>query len=115
MDKLDKNVQRLNTFAKRIKIYDWLCDIKADIVFLQETHFIQKNEYKYNARWFGESCLCFSYSSFSSGVLILFRKKIQVEILYKHTSIDGRKQLIIMKIDHDIITLVNMHQIMKIV
>ena len=26
----------LNTFEKRITIYDWLCDIKADIVFFKK-------------------------------------------------------------------------------
>ena len=97
MDKLDVisvNVRGLNTFEKRVKIFDWLCDIKADIVFLKETHFIQKNEYKYNARWFGESYHCFSDSSFSRRVSILFRKNLQVEILNIHKSIDGRKLLI---------------------
>ena len=112
MDKLDilsVNVRGLNTTEKRNKIYDWLCDIKTDIVFLQETHFIEKNEYRYNARWFGDSYHCFSDSSFSRGVSILFRKNLPLEVLNVHKSLDGRKILLNIKIDNDIITLVNIY------
>ena len=62
MDKLEVisvNVRWLNNEEKRIKVYDWLCDTKVHIIFLQETHFVEKNEYKYNARWFGKSFHCF--------------------------------------------------------
>ena len=67
------------------------------------------NAYKYNARWFGESFHCFSDSSFSRGVSVLFRKNLPVEILNVHKTIDGRKILIKIKIDNDIITLVNVY------
>ena len=36
MDKLEVisvNVRGLNTVEKRIKVYDWLCDTKVDIIF----------------------------------------------------------------------------------
>ena len=112
MDKLDivsVNVRGLNTIEKRNKIYDWLCDIRTDIVFLQETHFIEKNEHRYNARWFGNSYHCYSDSSFSRGVSILFRKNLPVEILNVHKSLDGRKLLINIKLENDTITLVNIY------
>ena len=35
------NVRGLNSDEKRIKIYEWL-KISIDIIFLQETHFIEK-------------------------------------------------------------------------
>ena len=109
MDKLDivsVNVRGLNTIEERNKIYDWLCDIRTDIVFLQETHFMEKNEHRYNARWFGNSYHCYSDSSFSRGVF-LFRKNLPVEILNVHKSLDGRKLLINIKLENDTITLVN--------
>ena len=109
LEVLSVNVRGLNTYEKRVKVFDWLCDIKTDIIFLQETHFIEKNEYKYNARWFGESYHCFSDSSFSRGVSILFRKNLPVDIINVHKSVDGRKLLINVKIDQNIITLVNIY------
>ena len=44
------NVRGLNSDEKRIKIYEWLKDINIDIIFLQETHFIEKYQFKYDAR-----------------------------------------------------------------
>ena len=41
------NVRGLNSDEKRIKIYEWLKDISIDIIFLQETHFIEKYQFKY--------------------------------------------------------------------
>ena len=38
------NVRGLNTTEKRTKIYDWLRDTMVDVVFLQETHFVEKYE-----------------------------------------------------------------------
>ena len=55
MEKLEiisVNVRGLNCVEKRTKLYDWLRDIKVDIIFLQETHYIEKNELRYNSRWF---------------------------------------------------------------
>lgn len=41
---LSVNVRGLNTDEKRKKCYAWLNELKTDIIFLQETHFIEKNE-----------------------------------------------------------------------
>ena len=38
------NVSGLNTPEKRGKIYSWLSDCNEDIILVQETHFIEKNE-----------------------------------------------------------------------
>ena len=66
MEKLEVisvNAKGLNSIEKRTKLYDWLRDIKVDIVFLQETHYVKKNELKYNNRWFGKSIHNFSNSA----------------------------------------------------
>lgn len=39
---LSVNVRGLNTDEKRKKCYAWLNELKTDIIFLQETHFIEK-------------------------------------------------------------------------
>ena len=61
MDKfeiLTVNARGLNSDEKRTKLYAWLHDIQTDIIFVQETHFIEKDVLKYDARWLGKSyCL----------------------------------------------------------
>ena len=40
------NVRGFNCVEKRTTPYDWLTNAKVDIMFLQETHYIEKNELK---------------------------------------------------------------------
>ena len=103
------NCRGLNTDEKRLKVYTWLNDSEDDIIFLQETHYIKDNEFKYNARWNGKSYHCFSDSVFSRGVSILFRKGIIFDALSTHKSSDGRKLLLNISIDDHPITLVNVY------
>ena len=37
------NARGLNSKEKREKFYNWISDSKFDVIFLQETHFIEKN------------------------------------------------------------------------
>ena len=112
MDKLkciSVNVRGLNTDEKRIKLYSWLNDINIDIAFLQETHYCVKNEVKINSRWFGKSIHCYTDSSYSRGVSVLFKKDLPIEILDTHRSIDGRKILVNVKLNDNIFSLVNVY------
>ena len=112
MDKLELvsvNVRGLKTYEKRVNIYDWLTAIKVDIVLLQETHYAEKNELKYNSSWFGKSYHCYSDSSFSRGVSILIRKDLHVNVINTHMSIDGRNILLNLKIEDNIVTIVNVY------
>ena len=112
MEKLEiisVNVRGLNCVEKRTKLYDWLRDIKVDIIFLQETHYIEKNELRYNSRWFGNSIHNFSDSVYSRGVSILFIKDMNVEIINIHKSADARKLLVNVKYEGNIFTLVNVY------
>ena len=103
------NVRGLNTYEKRIKVYDWLNDSQIDIAILQETHYVEKNVSKYDARWFGKSVHSFSDSTFSRGVSVLIRKDLDIEILNSHSSVDGRKLLLNVKFDNNICTIVNIY------
>lgn len=69
------NARGLNLKEKREKLYSWISDTNIDICFLQETHYIEKNEFQYNCNWSGKSIHAFSDSNFSRGVSILFKKK----------------------------------------
>ena len=65
---LSANVRGLNTDEKRRKIYSWLHESKIDIAFLQETHFIQKFETKYNTGWKGQPFFIRTATRFLVGV-----------------------------------------------
>ena len=103
------NARGLNTKEKRIKFYSWLKDSKIDIAFLQETHYIKKNENLYNCFWFGKSIHCFSDSSHSRGVSVLLKDGLDIEILDVHISNDGRKLLFNAKCHSTEITFVNIY------
>lgn len=112
MDKfeiLTVNARGLNSDEKRTKLYAWLHDIQTDIIFVQETHYIEKDVLKYDARWLGKSYHCFSDSKFSRGVSILFKKELDVELIEKHGSIDGRRLFLKVKINGIELTLVNVY------
>ena len=101
------NARGLNSIEKRTKLYDWLRYIKVDIVFLQETHYVEKNELKYNSRWFGKSI--HNFSAYSRGVTILFRKDLNFDIINIHKSADGRKFLINATYEQNIFSFVNIY------
>lgn len=103
------NVRGLNSDEKRQKLYEWLKLSQCDVILLQETHFINKHELKYNAGWQGKIFHSFSDSSHSKGVSILFQKNLSVEILNVKKSIDGRKILLNVEFDNEIFTIVNIY------
>ena len=62
------NCRGLNSTEKRTKFYTWINDITCDVIFIQETHYIEKNLLYYDARWRGKSLHCFSDSLYSRGL-----------------------------------------------
>ena len=82
---LSLNARGLNDYSKRQTLYDWLRDINCHIIFLQETHYVTDKENIYNARWQGSNYHCFSTSTHSRGVSILFLKNLHftVHSVYK--------------------------------
>jgi exonuclease III len=54
------NARGLNTYKKRVILFDWLNDTNIDIICLQKTHFIENQKYFCDSRWFGKKFHCFS-------------------------------------------------------
>ena len=81
---LSLNVRGLNTYKKRVTLFDWLKNAELDIILLQETHFVKEQESYYNSRWFGEKYHCFSDSVHSRGVSVLFRQNLNLEVINAH-------------------------------
>ena len=112
MEKLEfilVNVRGLNTPEKRRKIYSWLSDSNVDIILVQETHFIEKNELQYNLNWKGKAFHAYSDSTFSRGVSILFNEKLNAKVMNVKRSIDGRKILINLEINKNVFTIINVY------
>ena len=106
---LSLNVRGLNTYKKRVTLFDWLKNAELDIILLQETHFVKEQESYYNSRWFGEKYHCFSDSVHSRGVSVLFMQNLNLEVINAHRSQDGRKILINVKYLDKTLTLVNVY------
>ena len=106
---LSLNARGLNDYSKRQTLYDWLRDINCNIVFLQETHYVTDKENIYNARWQGSNYHCFSTSTHSGGVSILFQKNLHFTVHSVYKLDDGRILLINMEYEQNVITLVNIY------
>lgn len=73
---------------------------------LQETHFLEKYESKYNLNWKGKSFHAFSDSTFSKGVS---KEKLNTKITNVRKSNDGRRILINLELDGNVFTIVNIY------
>ena len=97
------------SMKKEKKIYNWLLEYKFDIILLQETHFIQKYEEKYNFDWKGNSFHAFSDSVHSRGVSILIKNGLDLKILNVNKSNDGRKIIMNIVLNDRTFTIVNVY------
>ena len=88
------NVRGL-TCRKKKSLFFFKCleQNNFDVVLLQETHYVEMFKEKYYSIWNGISIHNFSDSAYSRGVSVLFRKEIDVNIIYVHRSNDARKRL----------------------
>lgn len=106
---LSVNVKGLNFDEKRQQLYEWPKLSQCDVILLQGTHFIEKNELKYNVGWHWKNFHSFSDSLHNKGVSVLFRKNLTVEILNVKISNDGRKILLNVEFDSEVFTIVNIY------
>ena len=103
------NIRGLNSDEKRNKLYEWLKIIKCDIAFIQETHFIECKKDIYKRNWDGIIANGYSDSQFSRGVSILFKETLDVKIIDKHASNDGRIIVLNVMIQEKYITYINVY------
>lgn len=72
---------------------------RDDIIFLQETHFVDKKQSIHDLRWHGSAVHNFSESSHSKGVSIFFHKNFAFKTLNLHKFADSR--ILLMNIVHE--------------
>lgn len=72
-------------------------------------YFIEKYEFKYNIRWFGNLIYNFFDLLFSRGILILFKKNIEIEIFDIYKLNDGRIFFLNYIFDDKIFLIINVY------
>ncbi len=81
---------------------------RVNVVFLQETHSNDENEIEWNRWWEGNLVLSHGTNN-SAGVAILFKKGLNVDILYTEEIEKGRVLLVKIKYGKHVFVLVNVY------
>ena len=103
---LSLNVRGLRDFTKRSNLFYWLKQKKFDFCLLQETYWTNEMSSKLQKEWEGDMFLSFG-SHHSRGTAILLKDKHTV--LGVHKSEDSRIILINIKIEDQILTIINIY------
>ena len=106
------NVRGLKCKEKRTVIAQWFQDNKIDVLMLQETFCSKKFKSKFNREWrlISEKIKhCYTDSNHSRGVTIIFRKGLNVKMISKFRSNDGRKLLLNCSIGQNKYSFVNIY------
>ena len=77
---LSQNVRGLGQEFKRRKVFNWLHNSNASIIFLQETHSTSNDERVWKTEWGGPNVVFAHGESNARGVCILFKNNVTVEI-----------------------------------
>lgn len=93
------NVNGLANEKKRRKIFNYLHDHKFDLIFMQETHSIERTEKVWISEW--GSKIIFSYGSSSArGVALLISRKMKCDIQKIVQDPEGRFLLVEITLDN---------------
>ena len=103
------NVRGLGNNKKRVSVFRWLKNQKADIVFLQECHKTEETEHLFKREWNGQAVFSHGTSQ-SRGVAILMQNNLDVIVkdeIYK--SPNGRLLILDVSIKDSNFKLVNLY------
>lgn len=102
------NIRGLGHAVKRGKVFAHLKSLKADIMFLQETHIKPTQQRRLRANWISQLYHA-PFSSKSRGVAILFRKNIPFQLASAITDPNGRYIMITGNINSFPVTFLNVY------
>ena len=105
---LSYNVRGLGDSGKRHEVFHYLHLKKADVVFMQDTHGIDKTTKIWSAEW-GTKIWSDNYTSEARGVSILFSKQLQVIVHNVETSGEGRFIIIYATLNKKKVLLMNLY------
>ena len=105
---LSINCRGLAQQHKRRDVLNYLNKSSADIIFLQETHLTQ-----HTIQYFNTLCLGKCYHSYktsnSRGTTIILRPSLSFDIISEHSSNDGNLVMVVIKVNNNILTLMNVY------
>ena len=101
-------MQGLRDKVKRVKVFRYIRSLEADIVFLQEVHCTKNNHKIFKNEW-GGRCLFSDGESNARGVVTMFRRDLDVEIVKVVKDNDGRRLDLTAKFDHQTLRLINLY------
>ena len=99
-EKLDKvtvlsaNCRGLKDKSKRFDVLNYLKDMEADIIFLQDTHLTEQDVSKVKMMWDCDFLLHGIHNN-ARGVAIFFSNKFEHKILNKYTDDEGNVLIIV--------------------
>ena len=103
------NVRGLRDIYKRRKVFKWFDEQKADIVFIQETHYDKASVNAYDLLWKGASFHSLGTSN-SRGVSILLKPELDIkDIKCKYIDKEGRLLIINLKYKKNTFNLINVY------
>ena len=103
------NVNGLQNDNKRQKTYEMLINRKIEIAFLQETHSTPEASKKWKKEWLGKSIWHSGTTPKASGVAILFKTNLEIEIVQTQKDKDGQILNCIIKFEDDTYQLINIY------
>ena len=103
------NVNGLQNDSKRQKTYEMLINRKIEIAFLQETHSTPEASKKWKKEWLGKSIWHSGTTPKASGVAILFKANLEIEIVQTQKDKDGQILNCIIKFEDDTYQLINIY------
>ena len=103
------NVNGLQNDNKRQKTYEMLINRKIEIAFLQETHSTPEASKKWKKEWLGKSIWHSGTTPKASGVTILFKANLEIEIVQTQKDKDGQILNCIIKFEDDTYQLINIY------
>ena len=105
---LSLNVRGLRSSFKRAKVFSWLEEKQADVIFLQETFSSPDIVSTWASEWNGE--LFFSHGSVhSGGVMIMIKRNVEYSTVSRTISEDGRYLILKIVIDGNEFILCNVY------
>ena len=84
------NIRGLRDKSKRLKVFNWVKEIKSDITLFQETFSLEENENEWTRDWEGGQVIFSHGTNHSRGCLITVNKNLDLKILKKEVDVNGR-------------------------
>ena len=87
---LSVNIRGLRDKSKRLKVFNWVKEIKSDVILFQETFSLEENENEWTRDWEGRQVIFSHGTIHSRGCLITVNKNLDIKILNREVYVNGR-------------------------